>query len=266
MDFYQTWSSWLESSASEFFQATASFMPKLIMAIVLIFFGWIVAKLLKSLILKLSTSLDKIVKDSHPQFHTKWPVSIMVGTASFWLIFLFFLSMSAETLGLPKLSSFLRQIFGYLPSFVAGASIIFIGYVLSHRAKDALRHSELEHGELFGQAAWLIILIFSVILGTAQLGLDTTLLVNLVTIMVAMLFGGAALAFGLGAGASVGNIMASHYLRKTYSPGQMLKVGSYIGKVDEIGSTTLVLDTAEGKVAIPAKLFNDTIIEQVEES
>jgi ribosomal protein S1 len=64
------------------------------------------------------------------------------------------------------------------------------------------------------------------------------------------------LAFGLGAGTTVSNIIASRYVRKNYQVGQQIRIHELEGKILEINPTGIVVDTKSGRTFIPAKLFD----------
>jgi small-conductance mechanosensitive channel len=53
----------------------------------------------------------------------------------------------------------------------------------------------------------------------------------------------------------VSNIIASHSLRKTYRVGQLVRIGSTEGRILEIGSTSVFIDTPDGTVQVPANRF-----------
>ena len=77
------------------------------------------------------------------------------------------------------------------------------------------------------------------------------------TIALAVLLFGAALAFGLGAKTSVSNILGSYYFQKTYQVGNRVQIGEIVGLIVQISATTILLDTKSGKVSIPSKVFNE---------
>jgi len=123
----------------------------------------------------------------------------------------------------------------------------------------AARSSGLASASLLGRVTRVFILTFAVIITADQLGVDVTLLVNVVTIATAVLLGGGAVAFGIGAGSVAGNIIAAHYVRRSYHVGQRVTVGSFAGEILEITRTAVILDTEEGRAMVPARLFNENV-------
>ncbi|MFM1891960.1 MAG: hypothetical protein RLZ44_1037, partial [Pseudomonadota bacterium] len=109
------------------------------------------------------------------------------------------------------------------------------------------------------------ILTFALLLGLGQLGLDVSLFSDMVLLVVAALLAGAALAFGLGAGDAVRNIMASHYVRKAYKVGQRVRLGALEGEILELNQVAVVLGTLEGEALIPARQFLEQVSLLLEE-
>ena len=67
-----------------------------------------------------------------------------------------------------------------------------------------------------------------------------------------------ALAFGLGARASVANLIAAHYVARMVTVGQDLMIDDIRGTVIELTPTAVVLKTELGRVVVPAQRFHDT--------
>ncbi len=68
---------------------------------------------------------------------------------------------------------------------------------------------------------------------------------------------GGVLTFALGARTTVANILACHYLQKTYKLGHRVRVGGFQGEIVEITATTVVLEAEEGRVSVPASVFGE---------
>jgi small-conductance mechanosensitive channel len=68
-----------------------------------------------------------------------------------------------------------------------------------------------------------------------------------------------ALAFGIGSGPVVSNVIASYYVRRMYRAGLNVRIGSIEGRVVEILPTTVALETAAGRVQVPCRKFLDDV-------
>jgi small-conductance mechanosensitive channel len=159
----------------------------------------------------------------------------------------------------------------YLPRVLISVFILLIGYLISSGIRNIIvsvsDSNNFQHGLTLGQLASGLILAFTLMLGLAQLGLDVTVFANIITLAAAAIFGSAALAFGIGAGDAVRNVMASHYVRKAYRPGQRVRLQELEGEILEMTQVDVIVETQEGEARIPARHFleNVTLIIQEDE-
>ena len=72
--------------------------------------------------------------------------------------------------------------------------------------------------------------------------------------------GGIALAVSLGARAYVANLIGAHHLRQAFTLGQRVKIGELEGTILELTAVSIVLDTVQGRVNVPAKIYNEAPI------
>ena len=263
---YDIWLAALDDTYRELVQAAAAFVPGLVGATLLFVLGWLLAIALRASILRLGTGIDRMfyaVRDrfGQGQFELRWPISRIAAHTVYWLVIVFFLAAVANLLRLPGLVDVLAQLLLYLPLLAVWAIVLFGVYVASGLAASAVtaaaRSSGLANAGLLGRLVRVFILVFAVIIVVSQLGIDVTLLVNVVTIASAALLGGAAVAFGIGAGGIAGNVIAAHYVRRSYQVGQRVAVGSFEGEILEITRHSVVLDTERGRTMVPARLFNE---------
>ena len=270
---YDIWLAALDNTYREMVEAVAAFVPDLVGATLLFLLGWLLAIALRALILRLGTGIDRMfyaVRDrfGQTQIELRWPISRILARTVYWLVIVFFLAAIAKLLALPGLADAFAQILLYLPLLLVWAVVLLAVYMASGLAASVVtrmgRSSGLSNAALLGRLARGFILIFAVIIVATQLGFDVTLLVNVVTIATAVLLGGAAVAFGIGAGGIAGNIIAAHYVRHSYRTGQRVAVGSFEGEILEITRTAVVLDAEDGRTMVPARLFNENVSVLVE--
>ena len=263
---YDIWIAALDNTYRELVAAAAAFVPDLVGAALLFLLGWLLAVALRALILRLGAGIDRMfyaVRDrfGQSQMELRWPISRILAHTVYWLVIVFFLAAVSRLLALPGLAWVIAQVLLYLPRLVIWAVVLLAVYVASGLAANAVtraaRSSGIANPGLLGRVTRGFILIFAVIVVVSQLGVDVTLLVNVVTMATAALLGGAAVAFGIGAGGIAGNVIAAHYVRQTYRPGQRVAVESFEGEILKITRTAVILDTEEGRTMVPARLFNE---------
>ena len=263
---YDIWLAALDNTYRELVETAAAFVPDLVGAALLFVLGWVLAIALRASILRVGTGIDRMfyaVRDRFglTQIGLRWPISRILAHTVYWLVIVFFLAAVSKLLALPGLADIFAQVLLYLPLLLVWAVVLFAVYMASGLAASAVtraaRSSGLASAGLLGRLARAFILILAVIIVAGQLGIDVTLLVNVVTIATAVLLGGAAIAFGIGAGGIAGNIIAAHYVRQSYRVGQRVAVGSFEGEILEIARSAVILDSEEGRTMVPARLFSE---------
>ena len=265
---YGIWLAALDNTYRELVEAAAAFVPDLVGAALLFLVGWLLAISLRAMILRLGSGIDRMfyaLRDrfGQTQLELRWPISRILAHTVYWLVIVFFLAAVSKLLALPGLADIFSQVLLYLPLLLVWAVVLLAVYMASGLAAGAVtraaRSSRLSNAGLLGRLARVFILTFAVIIVVSQLGIDVTLLVNVVTIATAVLLGGAAVAFGIGAGGIAGNIIAAHYVRQSYRTGQRVAVGSFEGEILEITRSAVILDAEEGRTMVPARLFNENV-------
>ncbi|MCY4181466.1 MAG: hypothetical protein OXF43_01060 [Gammaproteobacteria bacterium] len=264
-----TWDIWLsalDNTWRELVEAAGALVPGLIGAVLVLLGGWLIAIVLRKLIFRFGAGLDRMFALARDrlglfQLELRWPISRIIGHSAFWLVIVFFLAAASDVLGLPGLVDIFTGLLLDLPLLLVWGAVAFALYVASGVAGGAVtglaRASGLANAVLLGRLTRIGALLFAGIIVASQLGIDVTLLVNVVTIVVAVLFGGAALAFGIGAGGITGNLIAAHYVRQNYRVGQRVAIGELEGEILEITRSMVVLDCGKGRSMVPARLFNE---------
>ena len=239
---------WFEQLGNELSDALVTFLPNLLIAFALLLVGWAGAFVLRWLIHRFGKGLDAIMKMvqrwlGHEVTRPRGSVSILIGNIAFWIMLVWVFSAAAEQLGLVALSNWILGLLGYLPSVLISMFILFIGYLISEGVRNFIvsmsESSGYQHGLTIGYLASGLVLAFTLLLSLAELGLDVTVLANIISLAAAALFGGIALAFGIGAGDSVRNVLASHYVRKAYRQGQRGRLSDIEGDIIEINEITV---------------------------
>ena len=265
---------WLEEALRELAVALKTFLPNLLEALALLVIGWVVAFVLRWLLHRFGKGLDAILAVIHRWLgqevtRPRWSVSILAGNIVFWITLAYTVSAAAEQLALITFANWVLGLLGYLPRVLISAFILFIGYLISSGVRNIVMAvadaSGFQHGLPLGHLASGLILAFTLLLGLSQLGLDITVFSDIIIVAATALFGSVALAFGIGAGDAVRNIMASHYVRKAYRSGQRVRIQGLEGEILELTPVAVIIETGEGAAWIPARQFLEHIALLVEE-
>jgi len=93
--------------------------------------------------------------------------------------------------------------------------------------------------------------------GLAQTAFDISFISNVMVILLAFFFGGLSLAFALGSRSLVENLLARRALDR-YRVGDTVVLGDSGGRIVEILSTSIILETDRGLLTIPTARFVDS--------
>ncbi len=261
----------LEGLTTGFQNLTAQmleYFPRVAAALIVLLLGWLLARLMRLLIVRAVGRLDKlwqrlISKRGRGYLQPRHPPARIVGELVFWLLMLIFVTLATEILGLGIFSVWLQEIVSYLPLAAAGLLIILVGFIVSSLVRDlvtsALASAGLSHGELLGRTTQVIILFITIIIGMDQIGIDIAFLSVVVSIILGTMFGGIALAFGLGARTHVSNIIAANQLQQIYQVGDRVRIDDIEGRIRDITVSRVIIETETGSVDVPAKLFDEQI-------
>lgn len=257
---------------ADFVSQAAELLPSLAGAALLLAAGWMLAALLRLIARRLygrfeRTSQGRAVENAVRRWGIQRPLSVLIGAIVFWAVVIFFLTAATEVLGLPVITAWLGGVARLLPRVLVGLLVVLIGLLVggyAARATTTLATSfGVTYGSLLGRVLQAAFVLVAIVIAADQIGIEVGFLTVLTTAIVASAFGGVALAFGLGAGTAVSNLVASHYLRQTFRPGQRVRIGDVEGTLREITPTSAVLDAVEGRLHVPAKHFGEAVAVQL---
>lgn len=264
MDSYAAWAEQLQQSGLMLIGRVISYLPSLFAALALLVVGWLVARLLKALSVRLLVGADRlwhrfVTRTSIPSTHLRRPSSKTVGSLVFWLVMLFFLTAAADILGVKVFADWLTKVVAYLPALIAGVLILLAGIFIGNLARDlteaAAESAGISQAEFLGRGVQMAILGIALLIGAEQIGIQVSFLTGILTVLVAAVLGGAALAFGLGARYYVSNLIAARSLRQTLEIGQRVRIQALEGVVLEITATAVRLQAEKAEHSVPAHLF-----------
>jgi small-conductance mechanosensitive channel len=248
----------------------AIFIPNLIVAMVLTLLGFVLAKLLDTLLSKVlakvgldrlmaGTGLTKLLARTGIQV----PVSTLVGKIIYWFVLLVFMVSAVDELGLERVSATLDVLALYVPKVLGAALILLAGVLaaqlLSGLVRGAAEGVGLEYANGLGRIAQWLIIVISLSVAIGQLEVKTELLNNVIAIVLISVGAAVALALGLGSRQIAGQILAGIYVRELYEVGQQIQVGEVEGQIEEIGTVKTIVLTESGELV---SLANRVLLEQ----
>jgi len=206
------------ASLTSFWNEFAIFVPKFLAALILLFAGWMLAKLARSGLTRLLKALhfDRLTEKSGldvylTQANLEVSVVSLLGTLIYWLIILVMIVTVANSLGLQMVADLFNRVVFYIPNVIVAILILVFGTILArfiNRVVFAWLNNVGFDGALtvstFSEYAMMIFVFF---IAMEQLQIASELLTAAFTIAFGAIGLAFAIAFGLGAKERAGRIL-----------------------------------------------------------
>jgi hypothetical protein len=219
--YLSVWTDAVTTSLAGLWFQLISFIPNVIIAVVVFLVLWSIAIALGRLVekvlvvLRINSAFESVggLRRAVEQAGLKLDVARFVGELFKWFLIIVALLASTDILGLTQVSQFLQAVLLYIPNVVVAAIILVISVVLANFVYRTVLASVEAAGFTSGGAVAAIskwaILIFALFAALLQLNVATQLLQTFLTAFFAMVAIAGGLAFGLG-----GKDLASKWLAK----------------------------------------------------
>jgi len=206
--------------ARAFLQQVGAFLPKVLIAIVILVVGWILAKALKFAVEKGLRAINFHVvteKAGIEGFLQRGGVETdttgFLGLAFYWLAILAALMIAFNSLGLTYITDLVRQVVVFIPNVIVAILILAFGAYFSRFVATALtaycKSIEVTDAELLGQLAGYATMVFVVLIALDQVQVGGDIVRQSFLIILAAVAFALALAFGL-----AGQKRAAHFLER----------------------------------------------------
>ena len=266
MDKLQNWEAPLVNSVTGLLNDFIAYLPQIVGAILLLIFGWLVARLARGLATRLVKGFDRftgLVRKSGTTASPKIGESSasVIGNIVYWITVLIFVTSAASLLGMNMFVGWLNKLVDHLPNILSGALIICAGVIFGNLAYQVISSTRLNisvsQRMILARSAQFFTLVMLILIGVDQIGVDITAVITIMSVVVGAVLGGLAIAFGIGARRLVSNLLGVRYLNRNYQVGERIKIDEFEGTILEIASVAIVLDADQGRVTIPARLFSE---------
>lgn len=241
-------------------------LPNLVTAVIVLVLGWWLAWSLRKVVRRVFGGLAAKLPPGATR--AAWTEAVddrnagnTAANGVYWLTMLTALMVAIDALGLPVFSKWSGALAGYLPKLVIAVGLVFGGVVAGRVARNGVirtaRRLLPSQARSLARFTQVSIVAATLLIAAGQLGVDISFLTAVFLIVLSATLGGAALAFGLGARDVMADILAMHYVNKSYRTGQVVRVGSAQGRIVRTTPTGVVLEGAEGETSIPGRHFVD---------
>lgn len=206
----------------ESFLQVFQYVPLLLGALVILFAGYLLAKLLERVTDRLLTRVGLNrwlerggVMDAVERTGWRTRPSRVFANLIFWFVMFAVILVAANALGLSALADLFSELVSYIPSLIAAIVIVLVGIVLGDFVEGLIRASAgaLHGGTTMARVGRASVVVLAIFMALQTLGIAP----DIVTTAFAILFGAVALAmalaFGLGNRELAGEVTREWYER-----------------------------------------------------
>ena len=204
-----TWSDLLSLSFTNLWLGVVSFVPNLVVALVIVLLGWgigsilgrVVSQIIKAI--KIDEGLRKAgVEDFLNRGGLDLNSGAFLGGLVRWFVILVFVVASLDVLHLSQVTIFLKDILDYLPQVIVAVLILIAAGFVAEAMKKVVLSSAMaaevgSAGFLATMTKW-VVWVFAILVALSQLGIASGFVQTIFTGLVVALSLGLGLAFGLG--------------------------------------------------------------------
>ena len=196
-------------SVREMLTRVGAFIPKLIGLLIILIAGWLIAKLIETVIvrsLKL-VRLDTLAEKSGTSNFLakggiKYTLSELMGVLVYWTVVLIVMITALNAMQWTVAAEVLNTIVGYIPNIIVAIFILVLGMFVSTLLGTVIRTASSNAGitqaRILGQITQVVVIVFASVIALQQLKIQTGIILNVINIVLAASGLALGLAFGLG--------------------------------------------------------------------
>jgi hypothetical protein len=255
----------LETLAKMLDQLT-SFVPNLILAILIFVIGQFIAKTVRFIFTKVlkKTRIDDLGEkvneiDFVKKFKIEMILSNLVPSILYYFMIILFLSAATEKLGVKVITDLVASITNNIFPFIAAFILLLVGLLIADVLQKiivaACKSMNISSAKLIGNIVFFFIFIISLIAALGQAGINTALLESSFSIIIAGVIFAFSLGYGIASKDVLANMISSFYSKNKFKEGQVIEIDGVKGEIISVDNTSISIKTADSKTIIPLNLL-----------
>ncbi len=187
----------------------SAFLPRLLIAVVVVVVGWLLAKGARVAVTKALRAINFNVLTERSgldgflrQGGMTGGVTTIVGIVVYWLVILAALLIAFNGLGLTYITDVLSRVVWFIPNVFVALLVLAFGSYFAHFVGDTVvaycRSSKLQDATLLGKLAQYAIMVFVVLIALDQIQVGGDIVRESFLVILAGIVFALALAFGIG--------------------------------------------------------------------
>lgn len=239
-----------------------SLIPKLILAIVVIFLGlYIVKKITKAIqrileksgIDKVKDMLDDvdIVRKSNVNALPSYVISKFV----YYALLLFIFLISADVLDIPELTELIQHTIKLLPNLLVAIIILVVGILVADGLRkivdSACKSIGIPAGKIVASFVFFFVLINALMISLRQAMIPTDFLTDNLTVILGGIVVAFAIGYGLASKDMMSNFLASIYTKGKFNIGDFVTIDGVSGEIMAMDTSSLTILSNGKRVIFP---------------
>ncbi len=199
----------LLDTTREFMHRTAAFLPRLVMAVVVVLIGYLLAKLARFAVeralraMNLNVLTERAGTDNFlAQAGLRGDTCTLFGMLAFWLVIIESLVEAFGGLGFTYITDLLHRVVLFTPNLLIAMLVVIFGSYCARFIGNAVENfclqAQVPDGDMLSRIARYIILAFVIMIALSQVEVGGQIVQHTFLIILAGLMLALALAFGLG--------------------------------------------------------------------
>jgi len=194
--------------------------------------------------------------------------SWLMGAIVLGLVMCAFLTVGANVLGFNAFGDAVARLAGYIPRILLAGVVTIVGLLLATLLRGAVvaagQRANVPGAERFGSACFYAAAFVVIFAAFEQLQIQMQLLGQAFLIAFSSMALAVGLAVGLGSRDVIAGMIAGHYIRRQFQPGDPVSVAGLEGIVREVGTVTTVVETDDDGLlkrhSVPnVKMLNEAV-------
>ncbi len=189
-----------------------SFLPNIAVAVILLLIGWLIGWV----VIKVSRKILELVKIDHYVMHegkSHFRLSKILPVVFAWFIYLVFIQAAVDALGVATLVTVVGKVIDFLPGLIGAILVIVAGYAIGEYVRRHVEDSKVMYSDLIAKGLFFLVLYIAVATALPLVNIDSTLISNILVVIIGSVGAGMAIAMGLGLKDEVA-AMAKKYAKK----------------------------------------------------
>lgn len=177
--------------------SVVSFLPDIAIAVVLLLIGWLVGWVVSKVSRKI---LEWVKVDNYISQNGKshFKLAKILPVVFSWFIYMIFIQAAVNALRIPTLVEVVGKIINFIPGLIGAILVIVAGYAIGEYVRRHVEDSEVMYSGVIGKGLFFLVLYMAVATALPLVGIDATLINNILLVIIASAGAGMAIAIGLG--------------------------------------------------------------------